>query len=98
MSNVSTYVRDVSRTLDLVAHLGIRAELDAASLRAAEEILADGTPANTDAQPTASALRYWAAWYGLRYAAAFGDAPLIRWLWSANSCFSITWSVRLAKG
>lgn len=42
------------------------AALDAAGARAAEEFLADGTPVNT-ARSYASALRYWAAWYALRY-------------------------------
>ena len=51
------------------------AVLDAASVRAAEEFVADGTPANT-ARSYASALRYWAAWYALRYGQPFGDAPL----------------------
>ena len=51
------------------------AVLDAASVRAAEEFVADGTPANT-ASSYASALRYWAAWYALRYGQPFGDAPL----------------------
>lgn len=49
--------------------------LDAASIRAAEEFVADGTPANT-VRSYASALRYWAAWYALRYGQPFGDAPL----------------------
>lgn len=49
--------------------------LDAASVRAAEEFVAEGTPANT-ARSYASALRYWAAWYALRYGQAFGDGPL----------------------
>jgi integrase len=48
--------------------------LDAAGLRAAEEFVAEGTPANT-ARSYASALRYWAAWYALRYGAAFGAGP-----------------------
>ncbi len=42
------------------------ARLDAAAVRAAEEFLADGTPANT-ARSYASALRYWAVWHALRY-------------------------------
>lgn len=60
--------------LDAVPALDPRA-LDAASLRAAEEFIADGTPANT-ARSYASALRYWAAWYALRYGESLGDAPL----------------------
>ncbi|TAM89132.1 MAG: integrase [Candidimonas sp.] len=49
--------------------------LDAAGARAAQEFVADGTPANT-ARSYASALRYWAAWYALRYGQVFGDAPV----------------------
>lgn len=45
------------------------AALDAATQRATDEFLAEGTPANT-ARSYASAMRYWAAWYALRY----GDA------------------------
>jgi len=51
------------------------ATLDAASARAAEDFIVDGTPANT-ARSYASALRYWAAWYGLRYGQPFGDEPI----------------------
>lgn len=51
------------------------AVLDAASVRAAEEFVAEGTPANT-ARSYASALRYWAAWYALRYGHTFGDGPI----------------------
>lgn len=51
------------------------AVLDAASVRAAEEFVVAGTPTNT-ARSYASALRYWAGWYALRYGHAFGDAPL----------------------
>ena len=51
------------------------AVLDAASVRAAEEFVADGTPANT-ARSYASALRYWAAWYALRYGQPLGGGPL----------------------
>ncbi len=60
--------------LDAVPTLDPRA-LDAASVRAAEEFVAEGTPANT-ARSYASALRYWAAWYALRYGQALGDGPL----------------------
>jgi integrase len=60
--------------LDAVPTLDPRA-LDAASVRAAEEFVAEGTPANT-ARSYASAMRYWAAWYGLRYGQPFGDAPV----------------------
>ena len=49
--------------------------LDVASTRAAEEFVADGTPANT-ARSYASALRYWAAWYALRYGGALEEAAL----------------------
>jgi integrase len=49
--------------------------LSAASLRAAAELVAEGTPANT-ARSYASALRYWAAWLQGRYALPLGDAPL----------------------
>jgi integrase len=48
------------------------AVLDAAAARAAEEFVIEGTPANT-ARSYASALRYWAAWFALRYGKAFGD-------------------------
>lgn len=50
-------------------------QLDAATVRAAQEFLADGTPENT-ARSYASALRYWAAWFGLRYGRAFGEQPV----------------------
>lgn len=46
--------------------------LDAAGARAAQEFVADGTPENT-ARSYASALRYWAAWFGLRYGRVFGE-------------------------
>jgi Site-specific recombinase XerC len=49
--------------------------LDAAGARATQEFVAEGTPANT-ARSYASALRYWAAWYALRYGQAFGDTPV----------------------
>lgn len=49
--------------------------LDAAGVRAAQEFVADGTPDNT-LRSYASALRYWAAWFGLRYGQSFGEAPL----------------------
>lgn len=42
------------------------AALDAATQRATDEFLAEGTPANT-ARSYASAMRYWTAWYALRY-------------------------------
>jgi hypothetical protein len=45
--------------------------LDAASVYATEEFVADCTPANT-ARSYASALRYWATWYALRYGQPFG--------------------------
>jgi integrase len=45
------------------------AALDAATQRATDEFLAEGTPANT-ARSYASAMRYWAAWYALRYGGA----------------------------
>lgn len=62
------------RPLDTVPVLD-PALFDAAGARAAQEFVADGTPANT-ARSYASALRYWAAWYALRYGQAFGDAPV----------------------
>lgn len=49
--------------------------LDAAGVRAAEEFVVAGTPPNT-ARSYASALRYWAAWYALRYGQTFGEGPL----------------------
>lgn len=49
--------------------------LDAAGARAAEEFIAEGTPANT-ARSYASALRYWSAWYALRYGTKLIDAPV----------------------
>ena len=49
--------------------------LDAQSLRAASEILAEGTPANTT-RSYASALRYWSAWHALRYGAPLGEQPV----------------------
>jgi integrase len=51
------------------------AVLDAAATQAAEEFVTEGTPANT-ARSYASALRYWAAWYGLRYGKSFGEQPV----------------------
>ena len=51
------------------------AVLDTAGVRAAEEFVVAGTPANT-ARSYASALRYWAAWYALRYGQTFGSGPL----------------------
>ena len=51
------------------------AVLDDAASRAAEEFLADGTPPNT-VQSYASALRYWAAWYALRYGRRLQSPPL----------------------
>lgn len=51
------------------------AVLDAAAAYAAEEFVVEGTPPNT-ARSYASALRYWAAWYGLRYGKSFGDQPV----------------------
>lgn len=49
--------------------------LDAASTRAAEDFIAEGTPPNS-VRSYASALRYWAAWYALRYGAPWTDAPV----------------------
>jgi integrase len=49
--------------------------LDAAGIRAAQEFVAEGTPENT-ARSYASALRYWAAWYALRYGQTLGDGPV----------------------
>lgn len=49
--------------------------LDAATQRATEEFLAEGTPANT-ARSYASAMRYWAAWYTLRYGGALHTQPV----------------------
>jgi integrase len=71
--NVSNPTAEVT-PLDLVPTLN-PALLDAASVRAAEEFVAEGTPANT-ARSYASALRYWGAWYALRYGAPFGDAAV----------------------
>jgi integrase len=51
------------------------AALDAATQRATEEFLAEGTPANT-ARSYASAMRYWAAWYALRYGGALHTQPV----------------------
>ena len=51
------------------------AVLDDAATRAAEEFLAEGTPPNT-ARSYASALRYWAAWYALRYGRPLAAPPL----------------------
>lgn len=71
--NVSKYIPSAS-TLPSVPHLD-PAQLDAQAARAAEEFVADGTAANTR-RSYASALRYWTAWYALRYGRAFGEAPL----------------------
>ena len=71
--NVSKKIPAVT-PLDAVPTLD-PAVLDAASMRAAEEFVVAGTPANT-ARSYASALRYWAAWYALRYGQTFGDGPL----------------------
>jgi hypothetical protein len=71
--NVSKKTHNVT-PLDAVPTLD-PAVLDAASVRAAEEFVAEGTPANT-ARSYASALRYWAAWYALRYGRTFGDELL----------------------
>jgi|SRR5436190_8272566 len=49
--------------------------LDATGAAAAAEFVADGTPPNT-ARSYASALRYIAAWYALRYGRTFGEAPV----------------------
>lgn len=49
--------------------------LDAATTRATEEFLAEGTAANT-ARSYASAMRYWAAWYALRYGGQVHDQPV----------------------
>lgn len=49
--------------------------LDATTQRATEEFLAEGTPANT-ARSYASAMRYWAAWYALRYGGALHTQPV----------------------
>lgn len=51
------------------------AALDAAAARATEEFLAEGTPANT-ARSYSSAMRYWAAWYALRYGTSFHEQPV----------------------
>jgi integrase len=51
------------------------AVLDAAAAHAAEEFVIEGTPPNT-ARSYASALRYWAAWYALRYGKVFGEQPV----------------------
>lgn len=48
---------------------------DAAAVHAAEEFIADGTPVNT-ARSYASALRYWTAWFVLRYGKPFGDCAV----------------------
>lgn len=69
VSNYSDIVPlDAAPTLD-------PAILDAAGVRAAQEFIADGTPANT-ARSYASALRYWAAWFALRYGRPFVEAPV----------------------
>lgn len=73
MSNVSNIP-----LIDLAADHGYPLQpddLDAAGLRAAEEILAEGTPANT-VRSYASALRYWAAWYALRYTRPLPEATI----------------------
>lgn len=51
------------------------AALDAATARATEEFLAEGTPANT-VRSYASAMRYWAAWYALRYGGSVHTQPV----------------------
>jgi len=51
------------------------AALDAATQRATEEFLAEGTSANT-ARSYASAMRYWSAWYALRYGGALHSQPV----------------------
>ena len=49
--------------------------LDAATQRATEDFLAEGTPANT-ARSYASAMRYWSAWYALRYGGVLHAQPV----------------------
>ena len=49
--------------------------LDAATQRATEDFLAEGTPANT-ARSYASAMRYWAAWYALRNGGVLHAQPV----------------------
>jgi integrase len=73
MSNVSK--KPSNEIAANVARILKSGELDAASLRAAEEILTEGTPANT-VRSYASALRYWSAWYALRYACPLPDAAV----------------------
>jgi integrase len=51
------------------------AALDATTQRATEEFLAEGTPANT-ARSYASAMRYWSAWYALRYGGPLHTQPV----------------------
>lgn len=51
------------------------AALDAATARATEEFLTEGTPANT-VRSYASAMRYWAAWYALRYGGCVHTQPV----------------------
>lgn len=67
-------IRHELRPLDTVPVLD-SALLDAAGARAAQEFVAEGTPVNT-ARSYASALRYWAAWYALRYGQAFDGTPV----------------------
>lgn len=73
MSNVSkTPFKEITSDLARILQPD---ELDAASLCAAEEILAEGTPANT-VRSYASALRYWSTWYSLRYVRPLPDAAV----------------------
>jgi len=51
------------------------AVFDATATHAAQEFIAEGTPENT-ARSYASALRYWAAWFALRYDRPFGEQPV----------------------
>lgn len=49
--------------------------LDDSTARAMAEFAADGTPVNT-ARSYSSALRYWSAWYALRYGGSVHDSPV----------------------
>lgn len=51
------------------------AHLDTAGMHAAQEFITQGTPINT-ARSYASALRYWTAWYALRYGQTLGVDPV----------------------